>query len=315
MSGESNKMKVVVCTKYGPPEVLQIKEVAKPIPKNNEVLIKIHATSVHRGDSRMRGLDIPVHGLQKFLARMFLGFRKPKRAILGMELAGQVEEIGKDVILFKKGDNIFAPTLWTGFGAYAEYKCMAEDGVITLMPNNMTYEEAAVIPAGGITVLGIVKMANLQKGQKALIYGASGSVGTFAVQLMKSLGAVVTGVCSTSNLELVKSLGADNVIDYTKEDFAQSSEIYDVILDAVGLYSGDYRGSLKENGIYLNVHISSDKIKKKDALPLLKELRGLIEEGKVIAVIDKTYKLEQIVEAHRYVDTGRKKGNIAISIS
>jgi len=307
-------MKAVVCTQYGPPEVLQLIEVPRPIPKKNEVLIRTYATSVHRGDTRMRSLNIPGPRWQLLLARIILGIRKPKRAILGMELAGEIVEVGKDVTLFKKGHQVFASTLWSGFGGYAEYKCIAEDGVLAIKPTNMTFEEAAVIPSGGITTLGIVKMANIQSGQKVLIYGASGSVGTFAVQLAKSFGAVVTGVCSTSNLELVKSLGADKVIDYTQEDFTQSGETYDVIFDAVDMFSGDYKKSLKKTGIYLNVDKSSDNIKPKDVIFLLKDLKELIEAGKLKAVIDRRYPLEQIVEAHRYVDTGRKKGNVVITV-
>jgi NADPH:quinone reductase-like Zn-dependent oxidoreductase len=291
-------MKAIVCTEYGPPEVLQIQEVEKPTPKDNEVLIRVYATTVHRGDSRMRGFDIPGPRWQLFLARIMLGIRRPKNAILGMELAGEIEAVGKDVTLFKKGDQVFASTLWSGFGAYAE----------------MTFEEAAVIPSGGITTLGIMKMANIQSGQKVLIYGASGSVGTFAVQLAKAFGAEVTGVCSTANLELVKSLGADKVIDYTQEDFTQSGETYDVIFDAVDKFQGDYRIALKKTGIYLNVDASSDKIKTRDTPFLLRELKELIEAGKLKAVIDRRYPFEQIVEAHRYVDKGHKKGNVAITV-
>jgi NADPH:quinone reductase-like Zn-dependent oxidoreductase len=308
-------MKAIVFEKYGPPEVLKIKDVEKPAPKADEVLIKIIATSVHRGDSRMRGLDIPGPGWQVLMARLFLGFNKPKKNILGMELAGVIEAVGKNVTLFKVGDEVFASTVWAGFGGYAEYKCMAADGVLSIKPANMTFEQAAVMPSGGITTVGIIKMAHIQPGQNVLIYGASGSVGAFAVQLAKAFGAEVTGVCSTSNVDLVKSLGADQVIDYTQEDFSQRDETFDVIFDAVGLYKGDYKKSLKKTGIYLNANTSSDKIDKKDVTTLLKEVKELVEAGKLKAVIDRTYPMEQIVEAHRYVDSGRKKGNIVITVT
>ena len=308
-------MKAVVYEEYGPPEVLQIVEVDKPAPKADEVLIRVYATTVHRGDSRMRGLDIPGARWKRFLARLVLGFNKPKNAILGMELAGEIEAVGQDVTRFKPGDQVFASTMWSGFGAYAEYKCMPEDGVIAPKPANMTYEEAAVLPSGGITTLGVIKMANIQPGQSVLIYGASGSVGTFAVQLAKALGAGVAGICSTANLELVRSLGADRVIDYTSEDFAQNTEKYDVIFDAVHKMPDEYKKSLKEGGTYLNIDSSSDRIKTKDVPSLLQELKELAEAGKLEAVIDRRYPLEQIVEAHRYVDTGRKKGNVVITVT
>ena len=308
-------MKAVLCREYGPPEVLQIVERDKPVPKGDEVLIRVHATTVHRGDSRMRGLDIPGAAWKRFLARLVLGFNKPKNDILGMELAGEIKAVGQSVARFKPGDQVFASTMWSGFGAYAEYKCMPQDGALALKPSNMNYEEAAVLPSGGITTLGVIKMADIQPGQSVLIYGASGSVGTFAVQLAKALGAEVTGVCSTANLELVNSLGADRVIDYTKDDFAKNTQKYDVVFDAVHEMPEEYKRSLKEGGTYLNIDSSSDRIKTKDVPSLLQELKELAEAGKLEAVIDRRYPLEQIVEAHRYVDTGRKKGNVVITVA
>jgi NADPH:quinone reductase-like Zn-dependent oxidoreductase len=307
-------MKAMVTIKYGGPEVLQITEREKPTPQENEVLIKIHATTVSVGDIKMRGLDLPSG--QKIAARLFLGWSKPKKDILGMEAAGEVEAVGSDVTKFKVGDRVFASTFWDGLGGYSQYKCIPEDSMLATIPEGMSYEQAVPVLGGGVTAAKILDKGNIQAGQKVLIYGASGNVGTYAVQIAKHLGAEVTGVCSTRNLELVTELGSDKVIDYNTTDFTQSGEKYDIVFDAVNkMESSKRKVALNETGIYLNVDKDSGGVgKAKDHIEHLILLKDLMEAGKLKSVIDKTYTFEQIPEAHTYVETGRKRGCIVVIV-
>lgn len=309
-------MQAVICTKYGSPEVLKIMEVEKPLPKPDEVLIKILATTVHIGDTKIRRLEPGLGPVKDFfiklLMRIIVGFTRPRKKILGVELSGEIEAVGKDVTKFKIGDPVFASTEFR-FGAYAQYCCIPENGILAIKPSRMTHEEAAPVSNGGITALIHLRKANIQKGQKVLIYGASGSVGTYAIQIAKYFGAEVTAVCSTSNLEMVKSLGADKVIDYTKEDFTQSGETYDVIYDAVGKIETSKRKKfLSKSGLYINVLSPKGNINLK--VEDLYSLKELCETGKLKTVIDRIYPMEEIVEAHRYVDKGHKKGNVVITV-
>ena len=322
-------MKAIVYERYGPPEVLELREVAKPTPKDNEVLIKTYATTVTTGDWRVRSLNVPVgFGL---IGRLVLGVSRPRQPILGTELAGEIELVGKDVKKFKTGDQVFAFS-GASMGCHAEYKCMPEDGAVALKPANLTYDEAAAISFGGTTALNFFRRGKLQSGEKVLVNGASGGVGTAAVQLAKHFGANVTGVCSTANVELVRSLGANHVIDYTKEDFTRNGETYDVIVDIAGTAPfSRSKGSLKEGGRLLLVlgalpdmlqipWISMTSSKRVIAGPAaeraedLRFLAKLAEAGEFKPVIDRRYPFEQIVEAHRYVDTGHKKGNVVITL-
>jgi NADPH:quinone reductase-like Zn-dependent oxidoreductase len=326
-------MNAIVYTEYGPPEVLQLKEVEKPTPKDNEVLIKIYATTVTSGDVNIRGFTFVPPGFG-FVPRLAFGLKRPKRTILGTEVAGEIEATGKDVTSFKKGDQVFGIDSGS-LGAYAEFVCRPEKGALAIKPANMTHEEAAAVPGGAGTALYFLRdLAKVRPGQKALINGASGGVGTYAVQLARYYGAEVTGVCSSANVELVKSLGADHVIDYTQADFRTSGETYDIILDTVvgrTSFSG-CKNSLKENGLYLAVAggpkeffqmawtsiiggrkvLAGTPVERKEDLIFLKEL---VEAGKIRPVIDRCYPIEQTADAHRYVDKGHKRGNVVLTVT
>lgn len=296
-------MKAVLYERYGTPDVLEMKVIDKPVQKENEVLIKIHATTVTAGDWRMRKAD-------PFLARIFNGFFKPKRVkILGFELAGVIDEVGRNVTRFKKGDHVFASCGYK-FGAYAEYTCLPENDLIAIKPSNMSFEESATVPIGGLTALRFLKQSHIKEGEHVMIYGASGSVGTFAVQIAKAYNAKVTAVCSTANVKLMEQLGADEIIDYTKSDFTKTAKQFDVVFDAVGKAAkSDCKRLLLPGGRYMSV--TGSPRSNPDDLIVLKKL---IEDGKLITVIDRRYTLEQIREAHVYVESFRKKGNVVVSI-
>jgi NADPH:quinone reductase-like Zn-dependent oxidoreductase len=331
-------MKAIVFTEYGTPDVLKIKEVAKPTPKDNEILVRVHATPVNYGDLSARNFgnltpsEFNMPAPLYLLAHMSFGWNKPKINILGSELAGEVEAVGKDVTKFKAGDQVFA-YLGMNMGANAEYVCIPETGTMALKPSNLSYEEASTLPYGAIMATSLLGKANIQRGQKVLINGASGGIGSMAAQLAKHFGAEVTGVCGTPRLEFVKSLGADKVIDYTKEDFTQNGETYDLIFDILGRssFSGVKR-SLKPNGIYL---LASFKMKAlfqmlwtsitgskqkvicafaNETAESLVFVKKLVEEGKIKTIIDKSFPMEQAAEAHRYVEGGHKQGNVIITI-
>jgi NADPH:quinone reductase-like Zn-dependent oxidoreductase len=322
-------MKAIIYTHYGPPEVLRLANVEKPVPRDDEVLIRVRATTVSVADFRCRSFTVPLSFW--IPARLALGVLRPRRQILGGELAGDIEDTGKDVTRFKKGDRVFAATVMRS-GTYAEYACLPESGAIARMPATMTYEEAAAMPIGARAALHFLRKANIQHGQKVLVYGASGSGGTFAVQLAKFFGAGVTGVCGPTNLELVRSLGADDGLDYTKDDLGARGEVYDVIFVAVDKVSfADCMKALKRGGTYLNASTPVRTLRMRWAARTsgktivtgehpsetaadLDFLRDLVEKGALRSVIDRRYPLEQVVEAHRYVGRGHKKGNVIITI-
>ena len=307
-------MKAIICTKYGPPEVLQLKEVEKPTPKKNEVCIKVVVTSVTASDTNVRSARIPIWHPIGFMMRVVLGFKGPRKPILGMVVAGVVESAGSDVTRFQKGDLVYGVT-GTSFGNYAEYNCLAENEVLVKKPEYISFQEAAAIAYGANMAGHFIKRGNIQKGQKVLVYGASGAIGTTAVQLAKHLGAEVTGVCSTRNIELVRSLGCDHVVDYTKEERTKSGESYDFIFDAVGKSkSSKLKLQLKQALTQKGKYISVDDGMPQSRIEYLLLLNDLMEAGRFKPVIDRCYPLEEIVEAHVYVDKGRKKGNVLITV-
>jgi NADPH:quinone reductase-like Zn-dependent oxidoreductase len=307
-------MKAAIYERYGPPEVLKVRDIEKPDPKDDEILVKVHASSVSAGVLWVRNGKHPDSKFFTLMVRLMFGLKKPKRPVLGYEFSGEVESAGKKVKTFGKGDKVFGTTTGLKQGSYAEYVCVPEKwskGAVAIKPDHLSFEEAAAVPIGGMAALQLLRKANIQSGQRALIYGASGSVGTYAIQIAKSFGAEVTGVSSTTNMEWLRSLGADKVVDYTKEDFSDAAEKYDVVFDAVGkITRAKAQKVLKESGRYLTV--KSVTKEKPEYLAFLKELT---DSDKIKPVIDKVYGLENIVEAHKYVDKGHKKGNVIIKVS
>lgn len=308
-------MRAAVCTRYGPPEVLQLREVEKPVPRDKEVLIKIHATTVTSSDWFIRSALRSAPVTTQILMRLVMGIARPRKPILGLVLAGEIEQTGKRVGRFRVGDRVYAFTKFR-FGCYAQYTCLPETATMASAPSNLTYEEAAAIPYGGLLALHYLRKGTIRSGQQVLIYGASGAVGTSAVQLAKHLGTVVTAVCGTANLELADSLGADAVIDYTKEDAPRGGKLYDLVLDAVGTRKTSRlkvacRAALAPGGKYVSVDDGMPRMAASD-LALLTEL---VQAGKVKPVIDRRYPLEQVVDAHRYVEQEHKKGNVVVTVS
>ncbi|MDX2429671.1 MAG: NAD(P)-dependent alcohol dehydrogenase [Bacteroides sp.] len=314
-------MKAIVCTRYGPPEVLQLRELEKPSPRKNEICIKIHATTVTSSDCILRGFKIPMWQPVGFMMGVVMGFGKPRNPILGMVAAGEVDSLGSETKRFRKGDQVLAYTVKSPtkirLGTYAQYTCIPENWIVIPKPYNVSYEEAAAIPYPGVLAMFFLKKGNIQSRKNVLIVGASGSIGTTAVQLSRYYGAKVTGVCSTANLELVRSLGAETVIDYTKEDYSKRSERYDLILDAVPqhvaerkILKSQAKKALTPDGKYISIDDGLAATSYED-LVLLKDLA---ESGKFKPVIDRSYPLEQVIEAHRYVETGHKKGNVIITV-
>ncbi len=309
-------MKAVICPNYGPPEVLQLKEVNKPVPKEDEVLIKIHASAVTNSDIFIRGSKLPI---QVWIPmRLSIGILRPRKSTIGLVLAGEIEKTGKNIKRFKPGDKVYGMSGFT-LSAYAEYICLKETdsihGCISKMPTNISYEEATVANYGGLLAMQNLELGNIEKAKRVLVYGASGTTGTMAIQIAKHFGANVTGICSTTNLELVKSLGADEVIDYTKQDFIPTELTYDLILDAVGKAKTSTlkkacKKALNPNGKFVSI---DDGALKLDSTRL-DRISKIIEKGNIKFVIDKVYPLEQIVEAHKYVETGHKKGGVVIKI-